>query len=220
MNQEAFEAGRLQPKYHTKNIIYRKLVNSFNKTIESFYRYIAVQTEKNKVTSIIEVGVGEGQILEICLNFFPDASFHAVDIAEGILNVAIENLSDYSNQINFELQDIQSLPYKDNSYDLVTCCEVLEHVDDPELGIKELYRILKKGGYGVLSVPNEPIWRLSNMLRGSYLKDFGNTPGHINHWSSKEFKQVIMDNGFEVIKIERPLPWTIVLVKKINFHKN
>ena len=39
----------------------------------------------------------------------------------------------------------------------------------------------------LVSVPREPLWRGLNMARGAYLKDLGNTPGHVNHWSKRTF---------------------------------
>lgn len=216
MKQIDFESGRLQPKYYTKNIVYRQLVNGFNKTISNFYTKALSIKHHNSIQSIIEVGVGEGQILEMCLNTFPSAYFHAVDIAEGILNIARNNLKEYSPQINFEIQDIHSLPYENISFDFVICCEVLEHVTDPKQGLKELNRILKPNGLAVLSVPNEPIWRICNMLRGAYIMDFGNTPGHINHWSSIEFQKLVTSHNFDILEIRQPLPWTALLVRKNN----
>ena len=39
--------------------------------------------------------------------------------------------------------------------------------------------------------PFEPVWRLGNMARGRYLKDLGNTPGHVNHWSRWSFRRFV-----------------------------
>lgn len=211
MNQNDFEKGKKQLKYHSKNPVYNYLVNGFNNSVEAFFKQI---DKNNKPKRILEIGVGEGQITEICLSVFPDAEYVVADIAEGILEVAKETLKNYQDQVSFEIQDIKRLPYKDESFDLVICCEVLEHVPDPTLGMRELNRVLKKEGHGIMSVPNEPIWRILNMVRGSYLKDFGNTPGHVNHWSSSSFKKAITNQGFQVINNNNPLPWTMIIAKK------
>jgi len=47
-----------------------------------------------------------------------------------------------------------------------------------------------------------------------YLKDLGNTPGHLNHWSKKSLIKLIEAKFGKVIAVENPIPWTIVLAKK------
>ncbi len=49
--------------------------------------------------------------------------------------------------------DIQHINYPDNTFDVVICCHVIEHVDDDEKAMRELYRVLRKGGFAVLQVP-------------------------------------------------------------------
>lgn len=48
---------------------------------------------------------------------------------------------------------VEYLPFQDRSFDLVTSLDVIEHVDDPEKALKEFYRVLKHGGYAVITVP-------------------------------------------------------------------
>lgn len=100
----------------------------------------------------------------------------------------------------------------ENEYDLVVCSEVLEHLEQPDVVVKSLLKATKR--YVIVSVPREPIWRFLNMCRGKYLKDFGNTPGHIKHWSKKEFTQMIESNGGKIVQTKYPLPWQMLLIEK------
>lgn len=52
------------------------------------------------------------------------------------------------------LGDIHDIPAKDNSYDAILCLAVLEHVDNPIMAVKEIYRILKNRGCGLFFVPS------------------------------------------------------------------
>jgi hypothetical protein len=61
----------------------------------------------------------------------------------------------------------------------------------------------------VVSVPREPIFRGCNLLTGRYVKDLGNTPGHLNHWSKRSFVRFVQTVG-EVREVHNPFPWTIV----------
>ncbi len=58
----------------------------------------------------------------------------------------------------------------------------------------------------------EPLWRGLNMARGAYIKDLGNTPGHLNHWSKRSFVQLLSKHG-EVVEARSPFPWTMLLVR-------
>jgi len=69
------------------------------------------------------------------------------------------------------------LPPKSQSYDLTIACEVLEHLEDPGQALTEIDRVTKQSV--LISVPQEPMWRILNMARGKYWSDLGNTPGHV-----------------------------------------
>jgi SAM-dependent methyltransferase len=49
--------------------------------------------------------------------------------------------------------DVQDIKFPDNSFDVVICCHVIEHVDDDDKAMREIYRVLKPGGFAVLQVP-------------------------------------------------------------------
>ena len=115
------------------------------------------------------------------------------------------------SNVQFYVRNIYDLQSESDSADLVICCEVLEHLEDPAKALEKLSHVADK--YLLLSVPNEPIWRILNVVRGAHLKRLGNTPGHLNHWSSKQFYQLAI-RYMQIIEIKKPLPWTILLLKK------
>ena len=51
-----------------------------------------------------------------------------------------------------------------------------------------------------------------NMARGEYLRNLGNTPGHIQHWSSASFLELLRKT-VKVVEVRKPLPWTMVLCR-------
>jgi hypothetical protein len=89
----------------------------------------------------------------------------------------------------------------------IGCGEVLEHLTEPEKALLKLISITKKDL--ILSVPNEPIWHILNMLRGKYLTALGNTPGHFQHWSKSEFVNFVSKHA-DIIDVKTPLPWILV----------
>ena len=68
------------------------------------------------------------------------------------------------------------MPFEDDSFDLVLCLEVLEHVPEPGAALAELARVCC--GRIVLSVPDEPWFRLGSLARGKYLRGLGDHPEH------------------------------------------
>ena len=51
--------------------------------------------------------------------------------------------------------DICNLPFEDNSYDVILCNHVLEHIPDDTKAMQELFRVLKPGGYGIFQIPQD-----------------------------------------------------------------
>lgn len=159
-------------------------------------------------TDIYEAGCGEGYVTAHIGNYYGNGGvLHASDISEE----CIEKAKKQCPQAEFIAGSIYEIKKPSNSYDLVIACEVLEHLDEPAIAMNELLRLSKK--YVLVSVPNEPIWRICNVLRGKYLFHLGNTPGHIKHWSASSFFRFV-GTHCKVLKQENPLPWTMLLCEK------
>ena len=152
---------------------------------------------------ILEIGVGEGIVTQRVVERFPSADVLGLDLPD-------EDLAEHwvSGGLTCLFGDATTLPFPDGSFDLVLAIEVFEHVADVDGALAELRRVCS--GSLVASVPFEPIWRLGNMVRGRYLRDFGNTPGHINHWTNRGFAKHI-GQRFDVERRVNPMPWTMVL---------
>lgn len=60
---------------------------------------------------------------------------------------------EYYNIHKIEKVDVMNIPFSDNSFDMVMCNHVLEHIEDYKVGMSELYRVMKKGGWGIFQVP-------------------------------------------------------------------
>ncbi|MEM6295372.1 MAG: class I SAM-dependent methyltransferase [Myxococcota bacterium] len=188
--------GNHYDKYGTKNPIARALMRGFMDGATSLYRHAAA-------TSVLEVGCGEGHLAQALL-----ASAPAPDRFE-ITDVDIRQVpDDLPLPLTARRADVYALPYPDDAFDLVVCCEVLEHLDDPAAGLKEVARVAKH--HVLLSTPWEPVWRAMNMARGKYLLDLGNTPGHVQHFSRRGLER-LASSQLSILQRRTPLPWTMLL---------
>lgn len=187
-------------KYKTKNVISKYLVNVFYKKTYYLIKNIEFNT-------IADLGCGEGHLFSYLEFLIKNKKCFALDFD-------INEVKDAKNNLPFcdvRQGSLYKLPFDDSSFDLVLCTEVLEHLEEPNIAVDEIFRVSKR--YVLLSVPNEPLWRLMNVLRFAYLKDLGNTPGHINHWSINSFKKIVLKK-FKILKTSYPLPWIIILAEK------
>ncbi len=187
--------GNVDNKYDTQNPIARRLVDGFLRSVSDLYR-------DSRAQSVLEVGCGEGRLADHLLRNAPRPQrFVACDLEDA-------RAPGIDPAIEFEIASIYGLPYADASFDLVICCEVLEHLENPAQGLAELARVSAHAV--LLSTPWEPVWRLLNLARGRYLRDLGNTPGHLQHFTRRQLI-ALATTQLEIREIRRPLPWTVIL---------
>jgi SAM-dependent methyltransferase len=197
--EDGLVVGTSGNKYGSSNPISKYLIRCFDKSVLDLVGSVSP-------TEILEIGCGEGHVTELLL-MNTLARIHATEISPTILEQTKRTLS--SDRISWEVAKLES--YQPSfTPDLVVCCEVLEHLTDPLDGLHALKRI--EAPWYLLSVPREPLWRMLNMSRGAYLKDFGNSPGHLQHWSRRGFVQFV-SHLFEVVNVVSPTPWTVLLCR-------
>ncbi|MBU0647917.1 class I SAM-dependent methyltransferase [Patescibacteria group bacterium] len=176
--------------------------------IDNFYQDLRNITEQIQYTNCLDVGCGEGYSTQRIFSFIPpEVDFQASEY-EKDLTKAIKSRNP---SIKVFQEDIYNMQRPDNSLDLIFCLEVLEHLAHPQKALAELYRVC--GNYLILSVPNEPLWRFLNICRLAYLSDWGNTPGHIHHWSENSLTQLVSEK-FNIVDVKKPIPWIILLLEK------
>jgi 2-polyprenyl-3-methyl-5-hydroxy-6-metoxy-1,4-benzoquinol methylase len=194
--------GNFYNKYETTNIIEKFLVDRYKRTLLHLIKSITVN-------SIYEVGSGEGEIINIVSKLNDFKFILGSDIDKKLLTQNTIKFP-YSHWI---LNKAEQLPLRENSIDLVIACEVLEHISSPEDFLEECKRLNAK--YYLFSIPNEPLWRILNMMRLKYLSDFGNTPGHNNHWSKFKIRKLV-SQYLDIKDIFFTQPWIFILAQPYN----
>ena len=186
-------------KYSSANPLQRMLVFNFLSTLRKLAANIADECE-----TALDIGCGEG----ITTNIFYEAGLtriRGMDFSSDVLKRARKKFP----RIAFEQKNIYDLN-KTRLFDFVSACEVLEHLNDPKKGLENVHIVCRK--VVILSVPNEPLFRVLNLLAGKYWRDFGNSPGHLNHWSSLQFAKFVSQR-FNIVRVCRPMPWTVLIAR-------
>ena len=86
------------------------------------------------------------------LHFAPEQAFYKIFRNQKNLDYTTTDLLSPIADIK---ADICDLPFEDNTYDIIFCNHVLEHIPDDTKAMKELYRVLKKGGMAILQIPQD-----------------------------------------------------------------
>jgi ubiquinone/menaquinone biosynthesis C-methylase UbiE len=185
-------------KYSSRNPISRYLVRNFFSKLGE----ILDMTEGK----LLDVGAGAGD----AYMFLPAEVKRRGVVAVEPNAAYFERMSEITPELEQVEGSIYELPFEDESFETVMCSEVLEHLTEPEKGVRELARVCRR--WLVVSVPREPMWRTLNIVRGAYLSRLGNTPDHLQHWTRRDFVRWV--GGYaEVKEVRCPLPWTIVLAE-------
>lgn len=196
---EPVPTGNTYDKYATTNPIEQRMMRGFFAAFDSM---LDVASRSMPPVRILEIGVGEGIVTQRVIERFPSASVLGLDLPDDDLAQDWQ-----ARDLSCVFGDATSLPFPDDAFDLVLAIEVFEHLPDTAGALHELQRVCS--GSLIASVPFEPIWRAGNMARGRYWRDLGNTPGHINHWTSRGFAKLV-GTRFRVAETASPLPWAML----------
>ncbi|NIO20355.1 MAG: methyltransferase domain-containing protein [Candidatus Aenigmarchaeota archaeon] len=207
-----------EKRYHSKFLIRRYIHRTQYETIIKYVKFF-------KPKLILDYGCGEGVLSTLLAE--RDFNLIGVDISKPNIKVAKKHSLQKHLNIKYVIGDVENLPFKDNSFELVVSSHVLEHLNEIEKGLCEIKKISEKA---IIAVPTCLSLSSLSMLGGDVpwkitkktpfavfsgllklTKNF-NKNGVIEKYSSKEFphvwfypwkfKRILENNGFNVIKIE------------------
>ena len=198
---EAVPTGNTYDKYGSTNPVVKRLMKRFDGALDELWAEASPE-------SALDVGCGEGVLTEKFAARIGTGQVVGVDLDDPKLR------DEWSRRArpNLEFRTLAGadLPFAANEFDIACAIEVLEHVPDPGRTLAEMVRVARR--HVLVSVPREPLWRGLNMLRGAYVRQLGNTPGHVNHWSRGAFLDFANRHG-QIAAVRTPFPWTMLLVR-------
>jgi 2-polyprenyl-3-methyl-5-hydroxy-6-metoxy-1,4-benzoquinol methylase len=197
----AVPTGNTFDKYGSTNPVVRRLMDGFHRSLDELW-------ELAEPRSVLDVGCGEGVLTFEWAERLGDGRVVGIDLDDPNLRAEWET----RRRANLELraEEATDLSFAADEFDVATAIEVLEHVPEPEATLAEMARVASR--WLIVSVPREPLWRALNVARGAYWRSLGNTPGHVNHWSRRSFRELLRRYG-TVEEVRSPFPWTMLLVR-------
>jgi 2-polyprenyl-3-methyl-5-hydroxy-6-metoxy-1,4-benzoquinol methylase len=197
----AERGGNVYDKYASAHPIERRLVAGFIGQLEEL-------VAQSGAREAHEVGCGEGELaLRLAAR---GLRVRGSDTFAEVIAEARRRAADAGADVAYEARPVQELQPDRDGAELIVCCEVLEHLQDPEGALEVLASLARP--WLIVSVPREPLWRALNVARLKYVGELGNTPGHLGHWSKRSFLR-LLERHLEVVEVRSPLPWTMALCR-------
>ena len=157
-----------------KNFIKHRLIGTqheWESHINNIFRIFDRNEKKNTLRNMLDAGCGKGDRTISLANYFKidSQNIFGLDFNDDCIIACKDKF--HAIKLDLEVDDI---PYADNSFDLVICNQVLEHLKNYQKVMDDLIRVAKKDGYIVIGIPN-----LAHLINRLYLL-FGKQPLCIN----------------------------------------
>ena len=178
----------------------------------AYYEETLKKIEELKIkkgSSILDVGAGYG-VMAMALSKM-GFRVSAIDIKNHLEELGAPHFfKKYGVKMGLTDVSKEKFPFPNNSFDCIISLVVIEHLDkSPKKYLKEIYRVLKKGGYFILITPNFASLynRIINILRSNHpinLEYFFHAEkfeGHLREYIPKEVEQMLLWSGFRPLKI-------------------
>ncbi|HSX48994.1 MAG TPA: class I SAM-dependent methyltransferase [Candidatus Saccharimonadales bacterium] len=185
--------NQVPPDYYQKEIAKNPLKRFWHtEKVDTFKKLTKGKNFKN----ILDVGCASGRMANEISKIFPNAKMTGVDA----YGKAIEYGKKTYPNIKFRVADAHKLPFKANSFDLVICYEVIEHLTNPLKALQEMKRVLKKDGLAIITMDSGNIlfrivWWVSENTISSVWQN-----AHLHPFKHTELEKVIKKSGLKIVK--------------------
>ena len=167
---------------------------------------VALSLVRPSDQTIVDIGCGEGITLEKLHRLFPDRKAFGIEVLSENVNICRHH------GCNVKQGDVYNLPLPSNTVDFVLFMEVIEHLEDPEMAVQEIHRVLVPGGRLVIVFPNDRFFKIARILTLRF-REAAYDPGHVRQWTPHDMKGFIEGRGFTKV-FSRNIPfyyWPISL---------
>lgn len=164
---------------------------------------------------ILDIGCGEGVTLEKLIKSFPDKNIVGIDFLKENVEIC------KSHNLPVKFGSVYNLDFENGCLDTCILSEVIEHLDNHNKALKEIYRVLKKDAFLVVLFPNDLNFKIARIITGRFKEAFYDS-GHIKQWLPFTLTRELIQIGFKIIKIKN-IPFyfwnmslhSLIIAKKI-----
>jgi ubiquinone/menaquinone biosynthesis C-methylase UbiE len=140
---------------------------------------------------ILDLGCGEGITLEKILRRFPDRHVLGIDYAGEKIRICQER------HLPARQGSAYALDLEDQSWDCCLLLEVIEHLEEPQKALREVHRVLRKGGLFLLIFPHDWLFKAARLGFLKFKEAFAPS-GHVKQWTPEEMRRTLKGVGFEI----------------------
>lgn len=190
------------PKYRARNPLQRLLIRRFVERLHALF------VDANPARTILEVGVGQGFLTGYLSERFPEKRFVGVDLSADDL----AELNRLFPRVETHCRSIYDISSLGERFDVLICAEVLEHLEDPGRALEQIAAVASHRA--IFTVPHEPWFMLSNLLRGKNISRLGNDVDHVGHYSARAFRR-LLEAQFTVEQLVASFPWLLAVTRPL-----
>lgn len=180
-------------------------------------KYLSTSTFSDPLR-VLDAGCGDGINLvgleKILSNLNQNFKLHAVDISALRVGRVLQRFK----RISAFVASLDSLPFQDAYFDIVLCNHVLEHLEQPDIALQELLRVMRPGGMIIIGVPNEGCF-MAKMRNYIFQRSILKTTDHINFFTSKSLHNMMTSTNLKPFIIYRR-GWYLPHMKLIGLLNN
>ncbi len=181
----------------------------FGRMSGKLYDKVALKVEHFRHEFILDLGCGTGNLLEILKKY--KSKLYGADISSEMIKYARERLGNYAE---LKVADSESLPWEDNSFDIIVCTLSFHHYPNPGKSLNEMKRVLRKNGHIIIAEGLLPalIRDIANLL----LKSKFNKTGDVRVYSKYEWLNMLRSAGFNNIDFEKVSGFFLIITARIS----
>jgi ubiquinone/menaquinone biosynthesis C-methylase UbiE len=186
-----FLAAQLrQPTGWFGKIVMGDLLNKGNEKIN---QYAIERLEIQPIDRVLDIGFGGGITIDEMLKTIETGKIYGVDFSDVMVAQAREKFKDAiaTGKVSIEFADVRKLPFYDNTFDKICTVNTIYFWEDPEIGLREIARVLKSGGRLVIGIRS-----------ADKMKDLPFTQHSFKLYTPESVKDLLSGAGFSGISIE------------------
>jgi ubiquinone/menaquinone biosynthesis C-methylase UbiE len=183
-------------KYANEKLMNGLIADNYKKFFLKWIDYRDIQLK------VLDYGCGDGKYFNFFRHCFQEENIFGVEMSK----IRAERCNEKGWGKVFKIRGLEKLPFKDEYFDFVNFDQVIEHISAKEISfyLKEISRVLKKGGKMIVITPNYSIKRVYDFLNAFLKRDFKKVlddPTHVTHYNFEKLYK-LLEKYFTNIKLE------------------